>query len=67
MKKPNKRERDVLQHFCGTPEPWGAFPGAGETTKQSLLAAGWIRPNQDPHYPADYFEITEAGEAAAYE
>lgn len=66
MRKPNKRERQVLQDFAGTPEPWGRFAGAGQITLQSLLSEGWICPNSDPNYPFDYYQITPKGETAAY-
>ena len=67
MRKPNSRELKVLREFVGSyPEPWGRFVGAGEATKETLLEQGWIRPNQNPDYPSDYFEITKEGEAAAY-
>ena len=67
MRRPTKRERNVLQEFVtGTPEPWGRFAGAGQKTLQSLLLEGWIRPNQNPDFPSDYFEITEDGAEAAY-
>lgn len=60
--KPNDRERKVLENFVGNiPESWDAFPGAGEVTKSSLLKNGWIQENQDTDYPADYYQITEAG------
>ncbi|SMR82264.1 hypothetical protein SAMN04488030_2611 [Aliiroseovarius halocynthiae] len=66
MRKPNPREQKVLRGFAGTPEPWGLFVGAGKVTLDSLLAEGWVRPNTDPNYPADYYEITPEGEQAAY-
>ena len=66
MRKPNRREKQVLLTFAGTPEPWERFSGAGKTTKESLLSAGWIRSNSDPDYPAEYYEITPEGDEAAY-
>ncbi len=67
MRKPNRRELKVLQKLqTDWPEPWSKFTGAGEGTKQSLLEEGWIRPNQNPDYPADYFEITPEGDKAAW-
>lgn len=66
LRKPNNREKEVLRTFSGTPEPWARFSGAGKATLESLLAAGWIRPNSDPDYPADYYEITPEGDEAAY-
>lgn len=66
MRRPNNRERKVLREFAGKPEPWGRFAGAGKATLTSLLNEGWIRPNTDPNYPPEYFEITELGEEAAY-
>jgi hypothetical protein len=63
--KPNKRELEVLQQFCGAPEPWGRFAGAGEITKQSLIAKGWIRLNTDPNYDPSDYQITPLGEDAA--
>ncbi|MEM5477141.1 hypothetical protein [Pacificibacter sp. AS14] len=67
MQKPNRRELKVLREFAGTPEPWERFAGAGDSTLKSLLEAGWICENTDLNYPAEYYEITPAGESAAYQ
>jgi hypothetical protein len=65
MRKPNPKELKVLEKFAGTPEEWGRFAGAGEDTRESLLAEGWIRPTTDPDYDPTCYEITPEGEEAA--
>ncbi|OWJ78554.1 hypothetical protein [Haematobacter genomosp. 1] len=65
MRKPNTRERDVLNAFVfDIPEPWGNFPDAGPKTRASMLEEGWIELNEDPTYPHDYYQITPAGKIA---